>query len=111
MEKSRSSSISSDASSVDESVNRRPVVIDPLSAIMEGVDPLSQLVAEVALSDARGSDSVAADKKGKDMPRGELDVNFEPWSSKRANILTKYTTSEKLSITTSFLTTSDKEKG
>jgi hypothetical protein len=73
--------------------------------------PLSQLVAEVALSDARGSDSVAADKKGKDMPRGELDVNFEPWSSKRASILTKYTTSEKLSITTSFLTTSDKEKG
>ena len=36
---------------------------------------------------------------------------FEPWSAKRASILSKYTTSEKLSITTSFLSQSDKDKG
>ena len=31
---------------------------------------------------------------------GYLDETFEPWSSKRTGILAKYTTSEKLSITT-----------
>ena len=40
-----------------------------------------------------------------------LDESFEPWSSKKAGILAKFTTSEKLSITTSFLSASDKEKG
>lgn len=39
-----------------------------------------------------------------------LDETFEPWSAKKAGILTKYTTSEKLSITTSFLSSADKEK-
>lgn len=34
---------------------------------------------------------------------------MEPWTSRRAGILTKYTTSEKLSIVTSFL--SEGEKG
>ena len=29
-----------------------------------------------------------------------LDDTFEPWTSKKVNILSKYTTSEKLSITT-----------
>ncbi len=29
-----------------------------------------------------------------------MDDSFEPWSSKKASILSKYTTSEKLSITT-----------
>lgn len=41
----------------------------------------------------------------------DLDETFEPWSAKKASILTKYSTSEKLSITTSFLSASDKEKG
>ena len=39
------------------------------------------------------------------------DDMFEPWTAKRAGILGKYTTSEKLSITTSFLSSADKEKG
>lgn len=39
-----------------------------------------------------------------------LDETFEPWLAKKAGILTKYTTSEKLSITTSFLSSADKEK-
>ena len=40
-----------------------------------------------------------------------LGDSFEPWSFKKAAILAKYTTSEKLSITTSFLSTSDQERG
>ena len=40
-----------------------------------------------------------------------LDDSFEPWSAKKTDILSKYTTSEKLSITTSFLSASDKEQG
>lgn len=40
-----------------------------------------------------------------------MDESFEPWSAKKAGILAKYTTSEKLSITTSFLSAGDKEKG
>lgn len=43
--------------------------------------------------------------------RSASNETFEPWSAKKAAILTKYTTSEKLSITTSFLSPSDKEKG
>ena len=41
----------------------------------------------------------------------DADESLETWSSKRAGILSKYTTSEKLTITTSFLSASDKEKG
>lgn len=38
-------------------------------------------------------------------------TNIEPWSFKRSAILSKYTTSEKLSITTSFLLPINKDKG
>ena len=41
----------------------------------------------------------------------DLDETFEPWSLKKVGILTKFTTSEKLSITTSFLSSTDKERG
>ena len=34
------------------------------------------------------------------MDEDEFDNSFEPWQFKKAGILTKYTTSEKLSITT-----------
>ena len=41
-------------------------------------------------------------------PADGLDDTFEPWSSKCPAILARYTTSEKLSITTSFLSGADK---
>ena len=50
-------------------------------------------------------------EEGKKSRASSLDDSFEPWSAKRADILAKYTTSEKLSITTSFLSTADKEQG
>ena len=47
----------------------------------------------------------------KDDDLDSVDDSFEPWALKRAGILAKYTTSEKLSITTSFLSTNDQERG
>ena len=41
----------------------------------------------------------------------ESNDGFEPWSYRKTAILSKYTTSEKLSITTSFLSASEKDKG
>ena len=41
----------------------------------------------------------------------QTDDTFEEWSIKRAPILSKYTTSEKLSITTSFLSQNSKDLG
>lgn len=38
------------------------------------------------------------------------DETFEPWSSKRTSILSTYTTSERIPITTSFLTVEEREK-
>ncbi|XP_077979506.1 VPS35 endosomal protein-sorting factor-like [Glandiceps talaboti] len=70
---------------------------DPLSAF---ADPLSQAAAELALN--------KTDSKGK--KKTSINDDFEPWSAKKAGILSKYTTSEKLSITTSFLSAADKEK-
>ncbi len=43
-----------------------------------------------------------------------LDDTFEPWNVKKSGILSKFTTSEKLSITTSFLSagnSQEKDKG
>lgn len=38
------------------------------------------------------------------MKQSEIASSFEPWSLKKSSILAKYTTAEKLSITSSFLT-------
>lgn len=43
--------------------------------------------------------SVDSGKKFGDT-EGYIDSTFEPWSTKRSGILSKYTTSEKLSIST-----------
>ncbi|XP_070579924.1 VPS35 endosomal protein-sorting factor-like [Ptychodera flava] len=80
---------------------------DPLSSALDGTDPLSafadplsQAAAEAAF---KKTDTTAKKKTS-------VDDDFEPWSVKKAGILSKYTTSEKLSITTSFLSAADKEK-
>ncbi|XP_071508661.1 VPS35 endosomal protein-sorting factor-like [Diadema antillarum] len=94
---------------------------DPLSSALEGSDPLSMFAAAAAakpkadplsdpLSSSLGSSSKdSAQSTSKTVPQ-DLDDSFEPWSSKKAGILGKYTTSEKLSITTSFLSPADREK-
>ena len=57
------------------------------------LDPLSKMVADVSL------------KERQEVIRlNEQKASFEPWSFKKSAILSKYTTSEKLSIQSSFLT-------
>ncbi|XP_053393595.1 VPS35 endosomal protein-sorting factor-like isoform X2 [Mercenaria mercenaria] len=79
----------------------------PLGATLDGLDPLSAMAAEAnRTSKSRGLSFGESGTKGR---ADSLDDSFEPWSAKRADILSKYTTSEKLSITTSFLSSADKE--
>jgi len=86
-------------------------MFDPLSSAMEGSDPLSQMAAEIQdpLSQLSLSHKNSASSNIRTMSE-DMDETFEPWSTKRPAILAKFTTSEKLSITTSFLSASDKEK-
>ncbi|KAK3583633.1 hypothetical protein CHS0354_039460 [Potamilus streckersoni] len=82
---------------------------DPLGTSLEGSDPLSQFAAEAAQKKSSIGLNIGSEKK-KARNENELDDSFEPWSSKKSGIIAKYTTSEKLSITTSFLSATDKEK-
>ncbi|XP_054717134.1 VPS35 endosomal protein-sorting factor-like [Uloborus diversus] len=73
---------------------------DPLSQFASGLDPLSQMAEE-----HERAKEISASRKC------HLDDTFEPWSAKKVAILSKYTTSEKLSITTSFLSGGEKVIG
>lgn len=46
----------------------------------------------------------ASQKQQEKLKQSEIASSFEPWSLKKSSILAKYTTLEKLSITSSFLT-------
>ncbi|KYN41370.1 UPF0505 protein C16orf62 like protein [Trachymyrmex septentrionalis] len=89
-----------------------PIPANPLSdpllshPSLDGSDPLTQFAREeldplskMAADEWDYSNITPADKKSKDTAE-EL---VEPWSVRRSAILSKYTTSEKLSIVTSFL--------
>uniref|UniRef100_A0A3B1JQY8 VPS35 endosomal protein-sorting factor-like n=1 Tax=Astyanax mexicanus TaxID=7994 RepID=A0A3B1JQY8_ASTMX len=62
------------------------VAMDPLSSMMEGTDPLSLFAAASA--------SEVKQRENED----EVGADFEPWSAKRGEILSRFTTTEKLSI-------------
>lgn len=87
-----------------EPTTRHPLEILPLATPLdpmggfscEGVDPLSQVASEKSLELETG-DVV----RKRDQP-SLLDLYHESWSSRTA-ILNKYTTTERLSIVTSFL--------
>ncbi|XP_057321431.1 VPS35 endosomal protein-sorting factor-like [Microplitis mediator] len=87
---------------------------DPLSghSALDGTDPLTQFAREeldplsrMAADEWDYSSSLVAPGK---KPRDTADEFVEPWSVRRASILNKYTTSEKLSIVTSFLSGGEK---
>uniref|UniRef100_A0A8C1X1M5 VPS35 endosomal protein-sorting factor-like n=1 Tax=Cyprinus carpio TaxID=7962 RepID=A0A8C1X1M5_CYPCA len=65
------------------------VVLDPLSSMLDGSDPLS-LFAAVSQTPELG-------RKRREKEE-EVGSDFEPWSSKRGEILSRFTTTEKLSI-------------
>ncbi|KAG8173555.1 hypothetical protein JTE90_003498, partial [Oedothorax gibbosus] len=109
---SNSSSASSSISGTPKKGMSDPLsTFHPLSSALDGIDPLSQFAAgldplsQMAEEHERSKEITASRKCSK------LDDTFEPWATKKAAILNKYTTSEKLSIATSFLSGGEKVIG
>uniref|UniRef100_A0A2I2Y2J0 VPS35 endosomal protein-sorting factor-like n=1 Tax=Gorilla gorilla gorilla TaxID=9595 RepID=A0A2I2Y2J0_GORGO len=87
----RKGSTSSTSSSSSSSV------VDPLSSVLDGTDPLSMFAATVdpaALAAAMDSSRRKRDRDDNSV----VGSDFEPWANKRGEILARYTTTEKLSI-------------
>ncbi|XP_055614690.1 VPS35 endosomal protein sorting factor-like [Uranotaenia lowii] len=89
------------------------ISLDPLSLALDGSDPLSQFARQESSQDPlsqmaaefEGNLSVSSklNQKKKEVTN-LLDMDLiEPWAARRGAILNKYTTNEKLSIVTSFL--------
>ncbi|XP_077407451.1 VPS35 endosomal protein-sorting factor-like isoform X3 [Vanacampus margaritifer] len=69
---------------------------DPLSSMLDGTDPLSMFAAETP---STTHISFAGDARTKEEKEDEpVGADFEPWSTKRGEILARFTTTEKLSI-------------
>ncbi|XP_069503258.1 VPS35 endosomal protein-sorting factor-like isoform X2 [Ambystoma mexicanum] len=86
---SRKGSTSSTSSSSSSSV------ADPLSTVLDGTDPLSMFAATAEPIPSATQMDNGKKKRDKEDAVGS---DFEPWSSKRSEILARYTTTEKLSI-------------
>nr|XP_012421300.1 PREDICTED: UPF0505 protein C16orf62 homolog isoform X3 [Odobenus rosmarus divergens] len=89
---SRKGSTSSTSSSSSSSV------LDPLSSVLDGTDPLSMFAAT---ADPAATVTRLLDSSRKRRDRDENSIvgsDFEPWANKRGEILARYTTTEKLSI-------------
>lgn len=81
-----------------------PASFDPLSSAADVVDPLSMGQSDDPLSRAvlaatSTTTASSSSSSGAAAAKAGLDDSFEPWASKRAGVLSKYTTNEKLSIT------------
>ncbi|XP_037019323.2 VPS35 endosomal protein-sorting factor-like isoform X1 [Artibeus jamaicensis] len=88
---SRKGSTSSTSSSSSSSV------VDPLSSVLDGTDPLSMFAATAdPTATAAVMDSSRKKRDGGD--NSIVRSDFESWASKRGEILARYTTTEKLSI-------------
>ncbi|TNN37104.1 UPF0505 protein C16orf62 [Liparis tanakae] len=77
------------------------VAPDPLSSMMDGTDPLSMFAAASVVEAPAVSLSASAGDLGRKRREKEEEAvgpDFEPWSSKRGEILARFTTTEKLSI-------------
>ncbi|XP_047464640.1 VPS35 endosomal protein-sorting factor-like isoform X2 [Mugil cephalus] len=74
---------------------------DPLSSMLDGTDPLSMFAAASAIETPAVSHSSSTGDLGRKRREKEEEAvgpDFEPWSSKRGEILARFTTTEKLSI-------------
>uniref|UniRef100_A0A8D2QT84 VPS35 endosomal protein-sorting factor-like n=1 Tax=Zosterops lateralis melanops TaxID=1220523 RepID=A0A8D2QT84_ZOSLA len=87
----RKGSTSSTSSSSSSSL------MDPLSSVLDGTDPLSLFAAAADPVTTAPPTDGARRKRDKD-ESSAVGSDFEPWSSKRGEILARYTTTEKLSI-------------
>uniref|UniRef100_A0A7N4NPI4 VPS35 endosomal protein-sorting factor-like n=1 Tax=Sarcophilus harrisii TaxID=9305 RepID=A0A7N4NPI4_SARHA len=87
----RKGSTSSTSSSSSSSM------VDPLSSVLDGTDPLSMFAA--IADPVTTTVNMDGSRKKRDRDDNSLvGTDFEPWSSKRGDILARYTTTEKLSI-------------
>ncbi|GAB0088083.1 VPS35 endosomal protein sorting factor-like [Sergentomyia squamirostris] len=77
-------------------------ILDPLSQAFDGSDPLSQFAKQASL-EVDPLTQIAAELSGLKKADSPLEEAIEPWSARRSAILNKYTTAERLSIVTSFL--------
>ncbi|XP_055679192.1 VPS35 endosomal protein sorting factor-like [Lutzomyia longipalpis] len=95
--------------------NRKPssasviAIIDPCEAF-DGSDPLSQFARQASLEVDPLSQIAADYELGAKETDSPLEEAIEPWSSRRSAILSKYTTAERLSIVTSFVSGSESIK-
>ncbi|PKK24513.1 hypothetical protein A306_00008881 [Columba livia] len=87
----RKGSTSSTSSSSSSSV------MDPLSSVLDGTDPLSLFAAAADPVTTAATTDGTRKKRDKD-DSSAVGSDFEPWSNKRGEILARYTTTEKLSI-------------
>ncbi|XP_032559633.1 VPS35 endosomal protein sorting factor-like isoform X1 [Chiroxiphia lanceolata] len=87
----RKGSTSSTSSSSSSSM------MDPLSSVLDGTDPLSLFAAAADPVTTTATMDGTRRKRDKD-DSSAVGSDFEPWSSKRGEILARYTTTEKLSI-------------
>uniref|UniRef100_A0A493SVS0 VPS35 endosomal protein-sorting factor-like n=1 Tax=Anas platyrhynchos platyrhynchos TaxID=8840 RepID=A0A493SVS0_ANAPP len=95
---SRKGSTSSTSSSSSSSM------MDPLSSVLDGTDPLSLFAAAADPVITTATMDNTRKKRDKD-DSSAVGSDFEPWSSKRGEILARYTTTEKLSIVSGKATT------
>uniref|UniRef100_A0A6B2ED98 Putative membrane protein associated with esophageal cancer in s n=1 Tax=Phlebotomus kandelakii TaxID=1109342 RepID=A0A6B2ED98_9DIPT len=88
-------------------------ILDPLSQAFDGSDPLSQFARQASL-EVDPLTQLAAEYEmsagGGKITDSPLEEAIEPWSSRRSAILSKYTTAERLSIVTSFVSGSESIK-
>ncbi|XP_031699376.1 VPS35 endosomal protein-sorting factor-like [Anarrhichthys ocellatus] len=74
---------------------------DPLSSMLDGTDPLSMFAAASASEAPAMSHSASTGdprRKRNEKEEEAVGPDFEPWLSKRGEILARFTTTEKLSI-------------
>uniref|UniRef100_A0A671TX52 VPS35 endosomal protein-sorting factor-like n=1 Tax=Sparus aurata TaxID=8175 RepID=A0A671TX52_SPAAU len=71
---------------------------DPLSSMLDGTDPLSMFASEAPTISHSASTGVDLGRKRREKEEEAVGQDFEPWSSKRGEILARFTTTEKLSI-------------
>ncbi|KAF5301140.1 hypothetical protein FQR65_LT08970 [Abscondita terminalis] len=85
------------------------IFLQPLSDALEGLDPLTQF----AIQEADPLTQIAAEMKhdtfkndtafNKTQRKSKATIDMEPWSTRKHAILAKFTTSEKLTIISNFL--------
>lgn len=102
----RKGSTSSTSSSSSSSV------VDPLSSMLDGSDPLSLFAATTdPLSAAAGTTGKTNQRDKQEDAGVGVGADFDLWSGKRSYILTRYTTTEKLSINLFLGSEKDKATG